>query len=115
MHSKLEKEHFKTVFETMCCRLLQHREKLLQAVIDDCILPGCCIISCGRQFSCTFWYHHSVALMLIYNVGLHNNPRRDPGEVPVPDQSGPTITLGDRPETENLRPVFNDLREFSDL
>ena len=29
--------------------------------------------------------------------------------------AGPTITLGDRSETENLRPVFSDLGEFSDL
>ena len=30
-------------------------------------------------------------------------------------RAGPTITLGDRSETENLRPVFSDLGEFSDL
>ena len=29
--------------------------------------------------------------------------------------SGPTITLRDRSETENLRPVFSKLGEFSDL
>jgi len=85
-HGELEKEHFETAFETMRCRLLQRREKLLQAVIDDRMLPGCCIIGCGRQFSRTFWYHHGVAPTLIYDVGPHNNPRRDPGEVPVPDQ-----------------------------
>ena len=74
------------MFEMMHCRLLQHHEKLLQAVIDSHILLGCCIISCGRQFSRTFWYHHGVAPTLIYDVGLHNNPCRDPGKVPVPDQ-----------------------------
>ena len=75
MHSELEKEHFEAVFETMRCRLLQQHEKLLQAVIDDCMLLGCCIIGCGWQFSCTFWYHHGMVPMLIYDVGLHNNPR----------------------------------------
>ena len=85
-HGELEKERFETAFETMRCRLLQRREKLLQAVIDSRILPGCCIIGCGRQFSRTFWYHHGMAPTLIYDVGPHNNPRRDPGEVPVPDQ-----------------------------
>ena len=85
-HSELEKERFETVFEMMRCRLPQHREKLLQAVIDDRMLPECCIIGCGRQFSRTFWYHHGVAPTLIYDVGPHNNPCRDPGEVPVPNQ-----------------------------
>ena len=47
--------------------------------------------------------------------------RHDPGVWAMVDgssalfASGPTITLRDRSETENLRPVFSDLREFSDL
>ena len=73
MHSELKKEHFETAFETMRCRLLQCCEKLLQAAINDCMLPGFCIIGCGQQFSCTFWYHHGMAPALIYDVGPHNN------------------------------------------